>query len=380
MLAPYVYNIVHNQQEFIYNSVTKVLLPSTASHDDLVANFCLAGQERLAISHALCMDRKKFSVTVIPTWECNLRCTHCSVLTQLKRVDAQELDVGKLTNFIGAYVHKHKPREVAMHFVGGEPLLKAAKCADVVAATSHLCTNYSITTNGAIPFTSDILKLLEHMSRITVSVDGSEETHNEQRIPLDRGNPYQTTLENVSLLVKQGFVDKLHIQGAVRDEYLTKQHYREFLWTMGLRGVKLDNVVYGCIHPTDKHADSERYETLFTARPIRTPCCKFRLGHVWLIDASGGVYDLPFKWAQTRYGSLDDDLDVILERRRQHILAIFPCLQDDKCLACPAIGFCWGACVTGDPMTGRQPSKYCKQELLVEKVRHGLATGQLPLD
>jgi hypothetical protein len=37
-------------------------------------------------------------------------------------------------------------------------------------------------------------------------------------------------------------------------------------------------------------------------------------------------------------------------------------------MKCPAIGMCWGGCINGSPVIGDNPSAYCNQKKLIDKI------------
>lgn len=374
-------------QDYYYNTLTNTTLPLDADEATLRANYFLEGQDLDAITHNLMRDRGLFNLTIIPTWECNLRCTHCSVTTRLQKTDSGEINTPKLTDFVQRYLDKFRSPHMSMHFVGGEPLLRQTKVREILESIygvlegSGIACLASLTTNATVDLTPDAYIAFDLLDKINVSVDGNELQHNLQRRPLHQlDNPYQRTIANLKAMVEHGLGDKLYVKAAIRDEWYNKDAYREFLETMADIGIELDHTTFGCLHPTDlKHdpAQLESFQKLFGARPITAPCCKYRGNSVWLIDASNEIYDLPYKWAQSKLGTLDEDLDTILERRRQIILDAFPCFKDETCMKCPVLGFCWGQCVNAAPLVGDKPSNYCNQAKLIKTIAELNAEGTL---
>jgi len=375
------------EREYYYNTLTHTTLPLDSDEATLRANYFMMDQDYDAIIYNLMRDRGLLNLTIVPTWECNLRCSHCSVTTKLQKVDNNEINTNKLIKFIRRYLNKFNSTHMSMHFVGGEPLLRQAKVKEIIESIydeldgSSIACLISLTTNATVNLSSDAYKTFELLDKINVSIDGDEFQHNSQRRSLHQlGNPYNIAIENVKLMISKGFGDKLHIKAAIRDEWYNKDAYRNFLETMADIGVCLDNVMFGCLHPTDlKHDQSqlESFKKLFGVRPVATPCCKYRGNSVWLIDSSNDIYDLPYKWAQSRLGTIDEDLDIILERRRQMIIDTFPCFKDQKCMECPVLGFCWGQCVNSTPMVLDKPSNYCNQSKLINTIKELSDAGTL---
>ncbi|UCF67060.1 MAG: hypothetical protein JSV80_14950, partial [Acidobacteriota bacterium] len=84
----------------LYNTVTKTALAADVSHRELAAAHGLAGQELDAIKHAVLAPRTTLTLTIVVTWECTLRCTHCSVLKKLVRKQDRFVDNRELACFV----------------------------------------------------------------------------------------------------------------------------------------------------------------------------------------------------------------------------------------------------------------------------------------
>lgn len=377
----------HEDQEVLYNSLTGQLLPLDATYQEFSSGFFLEGQDEEAIVNTLMKDREIFSITVVPTWECNLRCTHCSVSSLLQTMDSGEINTQKLINFISSYLERFKPKHMSLHFVGGEPFLRQDKCLEITHRIYELLEGTgircmaSITTNGTIPITAAGFALVEALDKINFSIDGDHAQHNTQRKPLySLDDPYQSVVSTVSKLIEAGYQHKIHVKTALRDQYYTRENFEGFLRAMGKIGVNLDHVLYGCLHPTDlkNHPDRLRvFMEIFGTKPMTAPCCKYRLNNVWLIDSTNHIYDLPYRWARTDFGELGTDLDEMLSKRRQIILEQAPCYTDETCRSCPVLGFCWGQCANSDSLVNHKPSQFCHQHKLIETVTEMQRAGTL---
>jgi radical SAM protein with 4Fe4S-binding SPASM domain len=98
---------------------------------------------------------------------------------------------------------------------------------------------------------------------------------------------------------------------------------------------------------------------------------------VFQIEPTGDIYDVPFRWAKSKVGTLDQPVSEMVANRQKQIEASFVCFQDEKCMKCPVIGFCWGGCVTGLPMNNGKPSEHCNQERLIAIVNKMAAEGEI---
>ena len=44
--------------------------------------------------------------------------------------------------------------------------------------------------------------------------------------------------------------------------------------------------------------------------------------------------------------------------------------NDKTCIECPALGYCWGGCVSGHVFIGNKPSLHCSRKELVPHIKN----------
>lgn len=376
-LSHYVVNTKHFNEPVLFHTVTKHMLPSDAPKESLAENFFLDGQEQDALDSVLYKRGDKLCLNINPTWECTLRCKHCSVLTQLVAKQNHKIDVKGIIEFINKTLALHKYTHLLYCFAGGEPLLESDSINALIQGTQtlikdkfpHVEFNNTITTNATLPLDESRQTALQLMHRITVSVDGNEKEHNDQRHAYKASfNPFQTTVENIRVILDLGFVDKLDVQATLADDILTKEYAAEFMRTFLRMGIS--NIKIGSIHPTNvyKKTNDNYFADLKNGKIRPIPCCKFRYGSVYSTDATGKIYDAVWEWSRNELGTIYDEPDTIFANQVKNIRSQFPCFQDETCMKCPAIGLCWGGCVNGTPVIGNNPSKYCNQDKLISNI------------
>lgn len=376
-LSHYVVKTKHFGEPVYFNTVTKMILPEPSLQETLSEHFFLEGQEKLALDQALFNQSDKLCINVNPTWECTLRCKHCSVLTQLVAKQKNKLDVKGLISFVEKALTNSKYTHLLYCFAGGEPLMEAGTINSLIEGTNallleklpHVVFNNTITTNATLPLDDTIQKTLHLMNKITISVDGNEKEHNEQRHAYKATfNPFQTTLANIRSMLDMGLLEKMDVQASLADDVLTKEYAAEFMRTflrMGINKIKI-----GSIHPTNvyKKPTENYFGNLKNARIRPIPCCKFRYGAVYSTDASGKLYDAVWEWSRNELGTIYDDPDTIYKNQVMHIRNQFPCFKDQTCMSCPVIGVCWGGCVNGTTVIKDNPSAYCDQKKTLKMV------------
>lgn len=376
-LSHYVVKTKHLDEPVLFNTVTKLMLAASASQELLSKHFFLEGQESLALDAALFNQSDKLCINVNPTWECTLRCKHCSVLTQLVAKQKHKLDVKGLVSFVRKALTHSKYTHLLYCFAGGEPLIEAETINTLIEETNtlikemfpHVIFNNTITTNATLPLDETRQKTLHLMKQVTVSVDGNEKEHNEQRHAYKaKFNPFQTTLANIRTMLDIGLFEKLDVQASLADDILTKEYAGEFMRTFLRMGIS--NIKIGSIHPTNVYKKpTENYFTDLKNAHVRPiPCCKFRYGAVYSTDASGKIYDAVWEWSRNELGTIYDDPETIYRNQINNIRNQFPCFKDKNCLSCPAIGLCWGGCTNGTTVVGDNPSSYCNQKRMLNVI------------
>lgn len=360
---------VHKTSGVLYNTVTKKSLSLDASHEELEKNFFLEGQEKEAVHNFLSKPTDVMAFIINNTWECNLRCTHCSVRSQLVSKQSKKFDYEKFLKFANAYIKQYDKKTIGVSFLGGEAFLEPKSITEICKVMQG---RKATTTNLAFELTDEVLEALSYMDLITVSIDGLEKEHNAQRIPF-RGakiNPFEITVNNLKTLIKKGMRDKVGIQGSLKDELINDDSYIEEYFRFFLK-MGFDNISYGCLHTTDKlKVPTELYiKSLKHPSMFEKQCCVFRPGDLFYFDADGNIWNSYWSWARSLLGTIDDEPTAIVERHVEVIKKTMPSMQDQNCQKCPALGVCWGRCVNGVSLHGNEPSKYCDQEGLIRVLR-----------
>lgn len=323
----------------------------------------LSGQERGAVIDRL-MKLTPCYVTLIPSFECNLRCPHCYVGDRLQRPSGTrfgDTDPDLVIDFM---------RRIKAHpgwgldrcaIVGGEPLLHPDLMRRVLDSDICLC---STTTNGIWDF-DQVKDVLGHRNLflITFSIDGLPEHHNRVRRALNHEpDTFSITYRNLARTARS-WPDKIvHVQGSTVGRDYTPQERERYQALMLLAGVKPTNIKIGVEAPVRDRPSPNFMKIIGTA--LRGgPCCDYLLGKQAVI--TGGMIYATYYTAglQQPLGSLTDPLDKILDNYRQHILVNSPLLNDRTCMEeCRAVGVCWGHCSNAEPAyTGGKPSTICNR-------------------
>jgi uncharacterized protein len=151
-----------------------------------------------------------FQIILNLTEDCNLRCKYCyfseaydysrnrtslmmSVETGIKALDV-------FFDLIRPYARKFLGRSIALTFYGGEPLLNLTtlkQLVDYSLANAPLPVSLNITTNGVAMNDEVMDYLVANNFAIAVSLDGSKENHNRNRILADGDGSFDVILRNL---------------------------------------------------------------------------------------------------------------------------------------------------------------------------------------
>lgn len=135
---------------------------------------------------------------IVLTEACNFACDGCFSTTAMREAGQRlrTMSVDTLDQVIRQIIPYGRDREIALHFFGGEPLLKlplirhaVEQFKEAVRKGEMLSPRYAITTNGSI-LNDDIIEFLVlHGVHVGVSFEESEEIHNRIRVRKGMNQP-----------------------------------------------------------------------------------------------------------------------------------------------------------------------------------------------
>ncbi|MDY6877277.1 MAG: radical SAM protein [Chloroflexota bacterium] len=155
-----------------------------------------------AMRLALKRQDRRFGLTIVPTLNCNFRCSYCFSYSRKARMGPET----QLALLRFAEENLREAESLSISWFGGEPTL----CIDIIEALSAkfaaLCEIYdvpmnpgSIVTNGYL-LTERVAKRLKNagISRAQITLDGDRDTHDRRR-PLRSGRgTFDRIVDNVA--------------------------------------------------------------------------------------------------------------------------------------------------------------------------------------
>ena len=145
---------------------------------------------------------RSLGLIVLPTEQCNFRCTYCY------EDFSRPLGMNRET-IEGIKALLDKRAELGLNFLniswfGGEPLLAFESIKQIMHHSAELSINYGVTvqsdatTNGYL-LTFPVLKELveSYVTKFQISFDGDKELHNTLRLKRDGGGTFETIWQNL---------------------------------------------------------------------------------------------------------------------------------------------------------------------------------------
>lgn len=154
----------------------------------------------------------KFSITINPTMDCNLRCWYCYEKHCIAS-KMNERTILSIQNLIRRKIDEGQIKVLNLSFFGGEPLLYFEETVvPILRYAKDLCESNNIelyidfTTNGVLLTKKVITELQKYPSiKFQITLDGDETQHNDTRRTIDGQPTYQTIIQHIKDCISIGF-------------------------------------------------------------------------------------------------------------------------------------------------------------------------------
>lgn len=324
-------------------------------------------------------EQKVQNLDFIVTEDCNLRCKYCYICHKSKGHSMNFETAKKFIDYVMGDSFEKEPA-VILSFIGGEPLLEVElidKIVDYFKSTTYAMEhqwawNYriSITTNGVNFGTPEVQKFIAKNKgklSVTITIDGTKEKHDLQRVFPDGSGSYDMVVKNIPLYLKE-FYGTTKVTFAHDDLPMLKESIIH-LFGLGIRDINA-NVVFEDVWKenddiifekqlkllADEMINNELYRTCCVSffsdsigRPLETeelgmaPC---GTGRMLSLGPDGKIYpcmrykdySLESGKEEISIGNINFgiDFDKVLRFR----LASYQLQLDDECLHCEIASGC----------------------------------------
>jgi uncharacterized protein len=175
-------------------------------------------------------NNKAFNVWFHISNACNLACSYCYIPKLMKAVDLRTMDrhfmdsstVAVATKSLFDFCRDNQFKELQIKFAGGEPTLNRERmneCCEMATLLSKqygIPVSFSILTNGVFIDDDIFDTLVKYKFKVSISMDGDRDRHNEVRFVIPRSQPgteqqelkrtgsWQTIDKNIDSLLSLG--------------------------------------------------------------------------------------------------------------------------------------------------------------------------------
>ena len=181
--------------------------------NQLVENKIIVGnrEDDNYISQMQYLKRKKsfhsnnLSIVLAPTLGCNFKCPYCYE-ADLPSTSMREEIQNKLVDFIN--LHEKKAKRLSIYWHGGEPLIAFKAIQSIlykIKKTSIIpLTDHKMVTNGYL-FNKDMCSFFREteLNYVQITIDGTEETHNKNRVHKSGIPTYTKIVNNIDMIVEE---------------------------------------------------------------------------------------------------------------------------------------------------------------------------------
>lgn len=338
---------------------------------------------------------KLLSITLVPTYNCNLACPYCLQGLNKKNVNMTLDDVDKILLFAEKRIQQsYSPEEVPITKInaklyGGEPTMMKRCITRFCDGMSEISKKYnceitySMVSNMTL-FDDELFALFEKYNIITqVSIDGLKCDHDKRRIDKKGRGTYDTIMSNLKEIKRRGLSKNVVIRINLDTENI---HTAEDVMT-NVHEFSPD-VYYGyleqfngfndgcsnCIDkkPLSRSEITENLNVIMRKHGYIVPeefgkmaPCAINVENKFFIDCYRNVYkcELALNQPELAVGTISDDGEFVpngnFYKQMSHSPEKMP-----ECLDCKLLPLCGGGCsakayIASDVKDGNLNRKYC---------------------
>lgn len=315
---------------------------------------------------------KTLTVTLVPSYNCNLACPYClqgsGKLT--KKMNIKEVDAvlnfihNKLSDTDGVEI-KH----LAISLYGGEAMMNKKEliyfCENTkkIAEIFKISSDYQMTTNLTLLDDSMIKMINDYQISIQVTIDGTKEQHDKKRINKNGGGTFDTIINNLEKLCECGLKDlitiRINIDNTNIDDaekiFDTVSKYSNDVYFGFLQPFKgyNDNYKDRCVNEEQQSLIiSKMFNDILVKRNFIIPQsfgkkspCSLNCRNKYYFDCNLDVYkcELLLNQKECSVGKLNYNGDIEYNHNYYYQMNFSP-YEFEKCKKCKLLPACAGGC------------------------------------
>ena len=316
---------------------------------------------------------KVFSLIIVPTYDCNLRCPYCYEGNDKKKDKISKEQIDIIYKFIENKLSESKDtipiKKIRVLMYGGEPLLCTNElcylCEKIskISEENHLETEYEMVSNLTLLNNTAISLINKYQIMTQVSIDGTKEEHNKRRIYENGNGTYDLIISNLQKLLDNGLKKLITIRvnideaNVINAEQIFKdlKPYSDDIYFGFLTSYKgfNENYEHTCIeensiaslsaHKLHKIFDDNGYEV--PQRFGKKSPCAINSENKFIIDNKLDVYkcEMLINQPECRVGTLNTDGELLLEPNFYQQMSFSPFLFEE-CRECKFLPLCGAGC------------------------------------
>ncbi len=302
------------------------------------------------------------SLVIAPTLDCNFKCPYCYE-NNLPSHKMKESIQNKLINFINMHVSRVKGLTIYWH--GGEPLLAYKTIQSIINKIERECQipiiDHNMVSNGYL-LNKGMCSFFKEkkLKYIQITVDGTEETHNKNRIHKAGVPTYEKIINNIDMILEEipecNVGVRVNIHNGNKDDYANVYKNLSHRWRN--KNCKVypafvlahdDKCEVSCLSPLEKakfYIDlNKKHSIEVDFRPwIQLGSCSAIYENHYVIDPYGNLYKC---WADMGMkdriiGNLDNSINNW--KYVSEYMINSDKFSDQKCMNCSIFPICDGGC------------------------------------
>lgn len=306
----------------------------------------------------------RLSLVITPTLACNFACPYCYE-SGLSNVILTEETQMKIIEFINSFAGKYKTLDLCWH--GGEPLIaydviksfmkKLTEKSILPISCHHMVSNGYLFSEKMCDFFNSV-----NLEYVQITIDGTEENHNKNRIHKSGVLTYQRIINNIDMILEKmpncRVGVRVNIHNKNKNDYpliyrnLTKRWSGKNCFVYYTFVEENQSCKVPCCNPIEKGQfmidlkANHGIETKNIFSKINSGECTASFDSSYVIDTQGFIYKCWAEVGQPRrsIGNVNNKTPITNYEIISEFIIGSDKFSDEKCLECKLLPVCDGGC------------------------------------